>query len=594
MQHVNQFAETMLTIGQALNSTLDLDRVLALILENIDRLMAHSHANIMLLGEDNRSLHVVQHWGYTPEAGAALDSLTVDYTIYPLFVRAYRSNRPLFVPDVTQCTDWVFHPQFADIVSFATMPIIADGDLLGFINIDGTMPGALDDEIDYRLHIFAQQAALAIRNARLYEQTRQQAAQLSRHVQSLTIAQRLYKEISFSPNTTALLEVAFDAALRLTMADGAYVALLRNGRLNITQCYGEYALDELAGIVNDYAGIVGAAMTEARPLVAPPLPLITALKGAKAQIALPLYARGEDELGTFYGIFVLETRVPERFTEDRLQLLTLIADRVTGALQNAGLMTALHERAAELETIYERLSQLEKLKSDMIRIAAHDLKNPLMVIDSYVKMLMKPDGYMPDTAVAFPAIKRSTERMTQIIQDFLSLERIEQLADQPVIETFDLGELVTRAVEEFRDRAEAKNQIIEAHIPEYACVVSGDSAQLYEAVINFVGNAVKYTHEGGQIDVRLYQANGNCVRLEVRDNGYGIPLDKQDKLFQAFYRAVTKETREIEGTGLGLHLTKNIIERQGGSLIFHSVYGEGSTFGFEMPLTTPINQLTFA
>lgn len=578
------FAETMLAIGQTLNSTLDIERVLALIVDNIERLVAHSHANIMLLEDDDCTLCVVQYRGYAPESAYALQKLRMNYRESRLFMQAARENRPLIIDDVRENPDWIFHPEFDDIYTFATMPIIADDELFGFINLDGTAPGELDDEVAYRLHIFAQQAALAIRNARLYEQTRQQAAALSSHVQSLTIAQRLYKEISFSPNTRAMLEIAFDAALRLTMADGGYVALLQDGRLNITHCYGEYALDELASIINDHTGIVGAVMNEARPQAAPPLPLVSALTGAKAQIGLPLYARSEDELGAFYGILVLETRQPERFTEDRVQLLTLIADRVTGALQNTRLMTTLRERAVELEAIYDRLSQLEQLKSDMIRIAAHDLKNPLMVIDSYAKLMMKEDGFRPDTAVALPAIKRSTERMSQIIQNFLSLDRIQRIAEHQIIEPFDLGELAIQAVEELRDRALMKTQRLEIDLPDCACIVNGDAVQMYEAITNFISNAIKYTPDSGHIQVELMRTQGNYIRLEVRDNGYGIPLDKQAKLFQPFYRAITRETREIEGTGLGLHLTKSIIERQGGTMVFNSVYGEGSTFGFEMAL----------
>lgn len=132
-------------------------------------------------------------------------------------------------------------------------------------------------------------------------------------------------------------------------------------------------------------------------------------------------------------------------------------------------------------------------------------------------------------------------------------------------------------------RAEQKAQYMDVMLPHEPCIVRGDSAQIYEAVSNFIGNAIKYTPEGGHIRV-LLEALGDTVQLEITDNGFGIPEENQAKLFQPFYRAKTQETSNIEGTGLGLHLTKTIIEQQDGEIIFNSVYHQGSTFGFKMPL----------
>ena len=111
----------------------------------------------------------------------------------------------------------------------------------------------------------------------------------------------------------------------------------------------------------------------------------------------------------------------------------------------------------------------------------------------------------------------------------------------------------------------------------------GDPMLLYEAISNIIGNAIKYTPKAGTVHVWLtVEGQSACVR--VHDNGYGIPEEQQERLFSPFYRVQTEETQEIEGTGLGLHLVKNIIERHNGNMVFSSVYGEGSTFGFNLPL----------
>jgi len=113
-------------------------------------------------------------------------------------------------------------------------------------------------------------------------------------------------------------------------------------------------------------------------------------------------------------------------------------------------------------------------------------------------------------------------------------------------------------------------------------VIQGDEVQLREAIDNLIQNAIKYTPEGGRVVVHLDVEDGRA-RFTVTDTGYGIPEPLQARLFQPFFRARTAETAQVEGSGLGLHLVKNIIQRHNGQMIFRSTYGEGSTFGFKLP-----------
>jgi two-component system, OmpR family, phosphate regulon sensor histidine kinase PhoR len=115
--------------------------------------------------------------------------------------------------------------------------------------------------------------------------------------------------------------------------------------------------------------------------------------------------------------------------------------------------------------------------------------------------------------------------------------------------------------------------------------VTGDEAQLQEAFVNILMNAIKYTPANGRIQIRLRQQDAFAL-LEIQDSGFGIPDELQPNLFRPFYRAKTQDTANIPGTGLGLHLVKNIIERHQGRMIFQSTYGSGSTFGFILPLST--------
>lgn len=427
-------------------------------------------------------------------------------------------------------------------------------------------------------------------NARLYDQTKRQAEELERRVESLTITQHVYEEIGFSFDSAMLIELAFDAILRLTLADAGFVALRKGDDFEITKRYGQYQQDDLERIVRDKKGIITAVLTE-RHIVTlkQPADILSARANTQAQIAIPLLAPEEGKVEALFGLIVLETNIAERFTEDRTQLLSLISDRVAVALENARLVDTVRARAAELEALYDRVSGLEQLKSDMIRIAAHDLKNPLNVVLGYLELLTQMPDFPHDSRKMYAAMMKSAQRMLQIIQDFLSNDRIEQAAQQQTLESFDLREIIWHAADEFAPRTVQKSQHFQTELPETNCTVLADRAQVYQALTNVISNAIKYTPENGQITVTLTR-DRNVARLEVRDNGYGIPEDQQANLFQPYYRVSSKETAAIEGSGIGLHLTKNIIERQGGTLIFHSEYNKGSMFGFTLPLYEPVTE----
>lgn len=228
------------------------------------------------------------------------------------------------------------------------------------------------------------------------------------------------------------------------------------------------------------------------------------------------------------------------------------------------------------------LKELDALKTQMIRMASHDLKNPLGVILGYTDLLLGGRGKDPERFLRM--IDTAARQMQAIINDILNIERLR--AGRLDLELSDMGELLTETFEEYHAQAEEKAQTFTLRRPRYALMMLLDKRQLKEAISNLIGNAIKYTPKEGAVTVSLEQKE-NWLYLSIQDTGYGIPKDAQANLFKPFYRVRTKDTASIPGTGLGLSLVKAVIEAHGGKIWLDSDEGKGSIFHVELPIKLP-------
>jgi signal transduction histidine kinase len=222
----------------------------------------------------------------------------------------------------------------------------------------------------------------------------------------------------------------------------------------------------------------------------------------------------------------------------------------------------------------------------MIRIAAYDLRNPLGVVKGYTDMLLEDKDRLTLDHIEFvQLIQEQAKKMFKLIDDILSLQRIEAIQQNKHAAEVDVTELVRDVYVSNEKRAQQKGQTYHLLLPEFPLTFYADVAQLREAMDNLISNAIKYTPDGGSVMVRLDEdVDGEHIVFEVEDTGLGVPEAQQARLFQPFFRASNAKMSQIEGTGLGLHLVKNIIERSGGQMRFRSVVGEGSVFGFTLPV----------
>lgn len=406
--------------------------------------------------------------------------------------------------------------------------------------------------------------------------------ELNAYLDRLDTLQRVDRELTRRLDIRHVLVMALDLCTRLSGATAGFIALLNDEqKLSMAEVLGGYAPDLGVPYLDPATGIVGTVIERRKPEHWMPA-RHSVIPKTEGQMAFPLIS--QDRL---VGVLCLETQATEMFTTDIFEFLGLITRRIAVALDNAHLYDTSQRQLAELQELYAKVSRLEQLKTDMIRIAAHDLRNPIGVIMGYIAVIkMRLSSVITEQDRDFmERIQRAAERMERITKDILSLQRIEQSANNKLHQKVQLNKIITDVFEEYQEQAKQKSLDYHSYLGDNLLYVSGDQSELLEAISNLVSNAIKYTPEKGSIKLYLQTKDGK-VAFKVEDNGYGIPDDMQQELFQAFYRAKTAETEEIEGTGLGLHLVKNIIERHGGQILFQSTFGVGSTFGFEIPLVS--------
>ncbi len=230
------------------------------------------------------------------------------------------------------------------------------------------------------------------------------------------------------------------------------------------------------------------------------------------------------------------------------------------------------------------LAKLNELRTKMIRMASHDLKNPLtaiMVSSSLLKMFISENGAsQTELLETNDRIYQSSKFMQRLIDDILALEktRSQQMLKGP----FYLTGLVNEVIAQHKPDIELRHQTLIVEIASDVPAIYGSRREISQAFTNLVGNASKYTPQGGTITVRLYHENKHIL-FETQDTGYGIPESDQKNIFQEFYRARTTNTANIEGTGLGLSLVQSIITAHDGKIWFKSEEGKGTTFFIQLP-----------
>ena len=508
---------------------------------------------------------------------------------------AAASAQSLLLRDIRQ------HPEYAslqeaypglELRDVLAVPMLLKERVIGVIEVVNKRdPVPFNRNDQDLLSAFASQAAIAVENARLYTMTDQE---LAARLEEMAAMQRLDRELNASLDIDRALRLTLDWALRQSGAEAGWVALHDAGRFLVSTWQG-YP-DDLSGLDHlDEGGLLlpqGLAPLDEALRSARPVAVYTSrpnnfgwkedsLKGSGgfldySQRALFVPIQRKENVIAMLG---LESALGDRWPDHTLILMRRLSDHAAIAIANAQL--------------YAEVEAANLAKSKFVSFVAHELKNPMASIKGYTELVMGgmagPVNEMQKTFLN--TVRSNVDRMNTIVSDLNDLTKIQVGVLRLEYQSVRVDEIIREAAHSMRRQFEEKELLLSLNLPDQLPPAWADPLRVGQILTNLMSNALKYTPAGGSVSVSAgldsevgkHQEAARFVRVWVQDTGIGIPPEDQPLIFEQYFRTeISKET--APGTGLGLNITRSLVEMQGGQIWFESQPGHGSTFYFTLPV----------
>ena len=468
------------------------------------------------------------------------------------------------------------------------VPMLLDGEVVGVLVVWRSEVDPFSERAIELLTTFAAQAAIAIRTVDLFQALEARTTELGRKVDQLEALSAVGQAVSSSLDLDEVLTTIVTHAVRLSGTDGGSALEFdpSTQEFRVRTAYGmnDEQLEALRRTRIGLRGtLVGRAATRGKPesvadlLTAPDDPHLRRLReaGWRSVVAVPMLHESE-----IVGALVVRRRTPGDFPEETRDLLETIASQSALAIINARLFRELESKTGELEVA-------SRHKSEFLASMSHELRTPLNAVIGFSEVLLeRMFGELNDRQEEYLRdIWSSGKHLLELLNEVLDLSKVE--AGQMVLEPteFSLQEALEHGLALVRERASRHGVTLRLDVAQDVGPVWADELRIKQVIVNLLSNAVKFTPDGGRVDVRA-RADRSEVLVTISDTGIGVAAEDRERIFDAFQQG-GRTVPATEGTGLGLTLTKRIVELHGGRIWVDSEIGVGSTFGFAIPAGAP-------
>ena len=466
------------------------------------------------------------------------------------------------------------------------VPMLRSGEPIGVIVVTWAKPGPVSKRQEELLKTFADQAVIAIENVRLFNETKEALDQQKAMAEVLAVIS------SSIADTTPVFDKILESCQRVFSGRNVGIGVVGDdARVHIGayKGHGRAEFEAHVPVPLSMESGAGAAIL-LRQVVhypdceAPDVPEYARrgshLAGNKSVLFAPMLWEGKGVGAVFVG-----RPVTGPFSEKEIALLRTFADQAAIAIQNAKLFREIQEKSAQLEVANRQLEVANKHKSDFLANMSHELRTPLNAIIGFSEALTdRMFGELNEKQLEYHKdIHESGKHLLSLINDILDLSKIEAGHMELELSDFHLPTAVSNAVTLIRERAMRHGITLGIEIDQRLGEFQADERKVKQILLNLLSNAVKFTPDGGRVDVSA-KLDTARVEIAVKDTGVGIAPEDQASLFEEFKQLGKDSSRKAEGTGLGLALTKRLVELHGGQILVDSAVGHGSTFRVMLPL----------
>ena len=560
-------------------STFDLQSVLDTLAESVVRLCESDRSVIRRRIGD--TYPVAATYGFSREQRAIREQHLKTPNTGSIFGRTLVEGRTVHIPDI----EAVRIANVTGVRAGLGVPLKREGNVIGVLTVVRSEPRAFTKKQIELVETFADQAVIAIENARLFDEVQARTTELARSVEELRALGTVSQAVGSTLDLPVVLDTIVAKATQIsgTEAGAIYVLDERQREFQLSATFG-MSKELIAAVRNMHAEISNAVglLTEThkpsqqgdlRDLPSTPANDSILRAGYRARLVVPLM-----RFGDVVGALVVRRRKPGEFPANIVELLETFAAQSAVAIHNARLFHEIEDKS-------HQLAEASQHKSQFLANMSHELRTPLNAIIGVSEMLREDAEALKQDTEPLDRVLGAGRHLLALINDILDLSKIEAGRMELQLETFALVPVINDVAKTIEPMATKNSNRIVLDCPTDLGTIHADQTRFRQSLLNLASNANKFTEQGAvTIAARQRQEKGrDWITLAVTDTGIGMTAEQMGKLFQEFSQASSTTASKYGGTGLGLAISRRFCQMMGGDITVESQPGRGSTFTIRLP-----------